>query len=83
MSRGHRSRGGTNIHFIHVGPLRETEVSPPPVKRGEKQHDHHIEQCFCYHWLFELYKVRHYGSVTVYKQRSSLPTSRGKETEAL
>ena len=21
MSRGHRSRGGTNKHFIHVGPL--------------------------------------------------------------
>ena len=30
MSRGHRSRGGTNRHFIHVSPLPETEVPPPP-----------------------------------------------------
>jgi hypothetical protein len=29
MSRGHRSKGGTNRHFIHVGPLPETDVSPP------------------------------------------------------
>ena len=27
LSRGHRSRGGTNRHFIHVDPLRGIEVS--------------------------------------------------------
>ena len=27
MSRGHRSRGGTNKHLIHVGPLPGIKVS--------------------------------------------------------
>ena len=28
MSRGHGSRGGTNKHFIHVGPLRGSKFLP-------------------------------------------------------
>ena len=46
MSHGNRSRGGTNRHFIHVGPLPEIEVSSSSVHYHGHMYTYHIIQVF-------------------------------------
>ena len=47
MRRGHRSRGGTNKHFIQVGPLPGIEVSSlllcPVLRKGGHTYPFKIE----------------------------------------